>query len=64
MLLEQELTVNEHRHMLEHGLLLDTWFHGFSKLALHTFLATYYFTDEDILELCVLMWGVSIIVLA
>ena len=53
--MERELTTTEHRHILEHGLPLDTWCRGFTKLARCTFTATDYFTEEDILECRILM---------
>jgi len=55
ILLERELTTTEHCHVLEHGLPLDTWHHGFTKLARCTFTATDYITKEDILECRILM---------
>jgi len=55
ILLERELTTTEHRRILEHGLPLDTWYRGFTKLARRTFTATDYFTEEDILECRILM---------
>ena len=55
ILLERELTIDEHRHILEHGLPLDTWYRGFAKLARCTFTATDYLTEEDILECRILM---------
>ena len=48
ILLERELTIDEHRHILDHGLPLDTWYHGFTKLAHCTVMATDYFTEEDV----------------
>jgi len=50
-----QLTIDEHRHILEHGLPLDTWYRGFAKLARCTFTATDYLTEEDILECRILM---------
>ena len=55
ILIERELTIEEHRHMLDHGLPLDTWHRGFTKLARCTFTPTDYLTEEDILECRILM---------
>jgi len=55
ILLERELTTKEQRYILAHGLPLDTWYRGFTKLAHGTFTATNYFTKEDILECRILM---------
>jgi len=55
LLLEQEWTIDEHTHSLDHGLPLDTWFRGFAKLARGKFAPTDYLTAEDILDLRILM---------
>jgi len=59
ILMEQELTIDEHRHILEHGLPLDTWHRGFTKLAHRTFTATDYLTKEDILDCRILMFRLA-----
>jgi len=55
LLLERELTLDEHSNSLDHGLPLDTWYRGFAKLARGKFVPTDYLTAEDILDLRILM---------